>query len=220
MVYEICTSIVRTSRSKVAGEFFRTPYGFDVRQSLSGFLFGGNAEEHAGRRVLLLLFRRSNGAYEYVNTKSGHYSFTKNMYEEKERQYYQDECSETVLTGRDRVHSGCSGGGAVHGRGTPPSSHASTQSNSQIVMRSIERRFDALENERPNHSTYLNFAMAILGQDFHPDLIRRWFNKLVDKDDYAQEEKRSILSQLYAHTKPLEAYHNLGQEGSQGGVKT
>ncbi|RJQ35046.1 hypothetical protein C4556_00845 [Candidatus Parcubacteria bacterium] len=167
MVYEDHVSVIRTSRSKAVGDSLRTPYGIDIRRSLSGFLLGGNAEEHVGRRVLLLSFSGSNGANEYEIP------------------------NRATLLG-----------------------HKTTR------MRSIERRFAALERERPNHSTYLNFALTILGQNFHPDLIRRWFKKLVDKDDYAQEEKRSILAQLYVHTKPLEAYQNRGQNDQGGGVKT
>jgi len=30
----------------------------------------------------------------------------------------------------------------------------------------------------------------------HPRLIRKWFNKLVDSDDYAKEDKNAVLQYL------------------------
>lgn len=77
-------------------------------------------------------------------------------------------------------------------------------------MRSIKRRFEKLEKERPNHSTYINFATAIKEQNFKRSAIRRWFNKLVDKGDYIQPEKRAILKHLYLLTKPREDNHIRG----------
>lgn len=64
-------------------------------------------------------------------------------------------------------------------------------------MRSIERRF----NNSKNTTTITKFYDAILYQDFSEDRIRRYFNKLVDTDDYFQEDKRALLKDLYNKTK-------------------
>lgn len=68
-------------------------------------------------------------------------------------------------------------------------------------MKSLQSRFDEQQRKRPSHSTFLNFASAVKGQGFHDAVVRRWFNKLVDKDDYAPEEKRDHLQFFYALTK-------------------
>lgn len=64
-------------------------------------------------------------------------------------------------------------------------------------MRSIERKFNNIQEKKPFWSSYICFAETISNSNFSKDLIRRWFNKLVDRDDYAQEEKRRVLNYLY-----------------------
>ena len=68
-------------------------------------------------------------------------------------------------------------------------------------MKSIERRFKNINEKRTSWSTYACFASAIRGQNFSQESIRRWFNKLVDKDDYAASDKKSILTHLENLTK-------------------
>ena len=63
-------------------------------------------------------------------------------------------------------------------------------------MRSIERRFANLQYKRPELSSFINFAAAVKFQHFSTDAIHRWFNKLVEKDDYARRDKRTILKHL------------------------
>ena len=63
-------------------------------------------------------------------------------------------------------------------------------------MRSIERRYRNIEQKNPMWSTYICFAEAIKGQNFCHKRISEWFNKLVDKEDYAKSEKRAILQFL------------------------
>jgi hypothetical protein len=63
-------------------------------------------------------------------------------------------------------------------------------------MRSIERRFRHYQEKDPNQSTFLNFSRAVRGQGFSRDAIGHWFNKLVDKDDYARDEKHQLLMYL------------------------
>jgi len=71
-------------------------------------------------------------------------------------------------------------------------------------MKSLKYRFNNLKTIYPRYkdsidhwSTYTKFAMAIKNQKFDEVIIRRYFNKLVDKDDYSKSDKKSILDFLY-----------------------
>lgn len=66
-------------------------------------------------------------------------------------------------------------------------------------MKSIKRNFDKIVTNNPGWSTYTCFAMAIVGKDFRNETIRRWFNKLVNKEDYSSRDKKEVLGFLY-HT--------------------
>lgn len=63
-------------------------------------------------------------------------------------------------------------------------------------MRSIEVRFNKLQQSRPGASTLANFNNAITGGHFSPKTIRYWFNKLVDKEDYRGVTKGELFAYL------------------------
>ena len=63
-------------------------------------------------------------------------------------------------------------------------------------MRSLKARFNQTYKKYPLWSTYTCFAEAITSQRFSRSIIHRWFSKLVQKDDYARNEKRAILEHL------------------------
>ncbi len=65
-------------------------------------------------------------------------------------------------------------------------------------MRSIERRFKQFALKNPLLGTYIVFAKAVKGCGFSKGMIARWFNKLVDKDDYESRDKRLLIAQLFA----------------------
>ena len=69
-------------------------------------------------------------------------------------------------------------------------------------MRSIKRRFGDYQKERPNVSTLVNFAAAVKGMEFKRDTLRRWFNILVDKEDYEGISKFDILVWLDGLANP------------------
>ena len=71
-------------------------------------------------------------------------------------------------------------------------------------MKSIERRFNNIQQKNPYWSSYVCFFSAIERQNFTKQTIARWFNKLVEKDDYSSSDKKAILTQLYAHSNPPE----------------
>jgi len=70
-------------------------------------------------------------------------------------------------------------------------------------MRSLKFRFEESGNkQRRGCSTYIIFANAVKGGRFSRDIIRCWFNRLVEKDDYSPSDKRSLLRQLYELSNP------------------
>jgi hypothetical protein len=71
-------------------------------------------------------------------------------------------------------------------------------------MKSIERRFNNIVEKCPYWSSYICFAEAIKRQGFSRQTIHRWFNKLVDKNDYVKNEKKAILAHLDVLTKHAE----------------
>jgi hypothetical protein len=78
-------------------------------------------------------------------------------------------------------------------------------------MRSIKRRFNNIAKRNPNYSSYLCFAEAIKGQRFSKQMIQRWFNKLVDKNDYARSEKRGTVDFLVNLSNPVRTTGNEGK---------
>lgn len=65
-----------------------------------------------------------------------------------------------------------------------------------FYMKSIKARFDKIRAVRTAKSDYICFAEAITGQKFSREMISIWFPKLVDKNDYAKSEKRSLIPNL------------------------
>lgn len=63
-------------------------------------------------------------------------------------------------------------------------------------MKSLERRFNNITEKKPFWSSFICFAEAIKGQRFTPPILHRWFQKLVEKDDYAKSEKRALLQHM------------------------
>ena len=70
-------------------------------------------------------------------------------------------------------------------------------------MKSIEKRFIKLQGQYPMLSSYTNFASAVKEGRFSTDSIHRWFNRLVDKEDYCRADKKAILAHLEALSNPL-----------------
>lgn len=71
-------------------------------------------------------------------------------------------------------------------------------------MRSIERRFSNLQETLPLLSSFMNFSGAIKDQGFDVGMVHRWFNKLVNKDDYERSDKKALLKHLVEKINPEE----------------
>ncbi|HBM45640.1 MAG: hypothetical protein UT05_C0004G0058 [Parcubacteria group bacterium GW2011_GWF2_38_76] len=70
-------------------------------------------------------------------------------------------------------------------------------------MKSLQRRFNNIAEKNPNLSSYAYFVRTIKGQRFNKQTTHRWFQKLVDKDDYVKKEKRAVLAHLDNLSDPL-----------------
>jgi hypothetical protein len=60
-------------------------------------------------------------------------------------------------------------------------------------------KFEYSEIKRldPGWSDHTCFAETIKGRkSLHPRLIRKWFDKLVDKNEYGEEDKYTVLQYL------------------------
>lgn len=73
------------------------------------------------------------------------------------------------------------------------------------IMKSLERRFKNISTRNTGWSSYVCFAEAVRGQNFSRRVLLVWFNKLVDKNDYSQDEKKQLLVHLECLNKPNEA---------------
>jgi hypothetical protein len=82
-------------------------------------------------------------------------------------------------------------------------------------MKSLERRFQNITEKSPSSSSYICFAKAVKGQNFNKQTIHRWFQKLVDKDDYERSEKKAILAHLDNLSSPPRTTKNTGKTTPQ-----
>lgn len=69
-------------------------------------------------------------------------------------------------------------------------------------MKSLEARFRDIEIKNPLWSTFVVFVAAINDAGFSEDTIRKWFPKLVDKDDYSKSEKDQLMRWVIKNSAP------------------
>ena len=60
--------------------------------------------------------------------------------------------------------------------------------------------FAVIQDKNPGLSTYIIFAKTIRGREYSESYIAKWFNALVDKEDYDKADKDEILEYLYKYT--------------------
>lgn len=65
----------------------------------------------------------------------------------------------------------------------------------------IELAFEK-EITRPGVSTFIAFTRAVRGRGFDRYKIGKFFNKLVDKDDYEKKYRDSLILQITALSAP------------------
>lgn len=77
-------------------------------------------------------------------------------------------------------------------------------------MKSIERNFKRIQKDNPLWGSYIVLAETVHGCNYSHDRISRWFNILVDKNEYLQSEKRGLVEYLYLLNDPLNHTKNKG----------
>ena len=87
-------------------------------------------------------------------------------------------------------------------------------------MRSIERRFKIISLKDDLFSTFICFSKAVSGCEFSKKALTKWFNVLVDKNDYQPTDKKALISHLVNISKEgefislknwLNGYRNLAE---------
>lgn len=68
-------------------------------------------------------------------------------------------------------------------------------------MKSLEARFRNIELKHPEWSTFVVFVAAINEGGFSERVIREWFYKLVDKDDYNRSERDQLMDWVLKNSK-------------------
>ena len=71
-------------------------------------------------------------------------------------------------------------------------------------MKSLRRRFNKMTKKYFGYSDYLIFCETIRGQNFSEKTLRNWFGKLIDKNDYDSNVRKSLIAKLLELNKPLE----------------
>ena len=63
-------------------------------------------------------------------------------------------------------------------------------------MKSIQARFNKIQEENPNLSSYICFVRTVEGKNYSDERIRFWFNKLVEKQDHLGVPKNDLFLHL------------------------
>ncbi len=67
-------------------------------------------------------------------------------------------------------------------------------------MKSIERRFERCKADHPGLGSFITLGRAVQGQNFTPRVLAYWFNRLVEKGDFIEADRRDLLQHLLART--------------------
>ena len=84
-------------------------------------------------------------------------------------------------------------------------------------MRSIEVRFKKCQEKNPSYGNYICLMQGVYRQGFSRRTICNAFKKFIPSDDYLEDEKTQLISQLEVHTKRSEddtSEHKNGQRGA------
>lgn len=78
-------------------------------------------------------------------------------------------------------------------------------------MRNIEKKFIKLQISCPGSSSLINFNAAVRNGGFKRDTIRRWFNVLVEKEDYCGVPQKVLLDHAVSISNPSRTTRNEGE---------
>ena len=68
-------------------------------------------------------------------------------------------------------------------------------------MYDIKSRYEKIATKYPFYSTYTVFAETIRNTNLTEASVRRYFHRLVDKDDYTKSERPAVLRYLVTIAK-------------------
>jgi hypothetical protein len=72
-------------------------------------------------------------------------------------------------------------------------------------MKSIQVKYSKIREELPwRYSSYICFAKTVKGQKYSRKMIGKWFDILVEKEDYVRKERNAIVSYLYELSNKVE----------------
>jgi hypothetical protein len=77
-------------------------------------------------------------------------------------------------------------------------------------MKSLEKGFNKIRVKNHNWSSYVCFAAAVQGKKFERYVISKWFVILVDENDYAKNERKNLLENLFVISNIAERGKNRG----------
>lgn len=85
-------------------------------------------------------------------------------------------------------------------------------------MRSIKRRFQAAERKNPGWAPLICFSNAVAEQGFTPDTISRWFNELIDPEEYQRDPKakKEWMAHFLQRTKKVLRTTEISHKSAQG----
>ena len=70
-------------------------------------------------------------------------------------------------------------------------------------MKSLERRFNNISQLNPYWSSYVCFTEAVKDQNFSQRIISKYFNTLVEKDDYNKRDKKELIKNLLSLSEKI-----------------
>ena len=67
-------------------------------------------------------------------------------------------------------------------------------------MKSLKRIFKEISKQNPYWSSYICFSETVKDEHLNFRYMNYWFTKLVDKDDYLEEEKIDVVKFLVSRS--------------------
>lgn len=67
-------------------------------------------------------------------------------------------------------------------------------------MKSIARKFMEIREKRPFWSSFVCFTYCVIGKKISRPMLAKYFNKLVEKDDYLRSERKWLVPYIHSLT--------------------
>lgn len=77
-------------------------------------------------------------------------------------------------------------------------------------MKPLQIRINTLSS--PGLSSFIVLGRAVKGMNYSEKVIRQYFNKCVEKNDFVQNDKNALLEHLYRLTSTGNIRHKVGND--------